>query len=127
MDEDWELLLRAARRRPIAHVDRPLVEVTWGASSYFADQWQLRNEARRWLLQHYPDFAADAKAAGLSYGKLAFGHAALGERRQALACARRAFRANWREPRTVLALLVAFRMIRWQFVMRALNQRGHGI
>ncbi len=32
MAEDWDLLLRASARRPIVHVDEPLVDVTWGGS-----------------------------------------------------------------------------------------------
>ncbi|MFC7757306.1 hypothetical protein ACFQY4_03945 [Catellatospora bangladeshensis] len=32
-NEDWDLLLRAARRHPIVHVDEPLVRVLWGAAA----------------------------------------------------------------------------------------------
>ncbi|NYG60264.1 glycosyltransferase involved in cell wall biosynthesis [Nocardioides daedukensis] len=127
MAEDWDLLLRAARRRPIVHVDRPLVDVTWGATSYFADQWQIRNEARLWLLEHHPEISRDERGAALHFSKLAFGHAALGQRREAMRWSARAFRRNPREPRTVLALLVATRLVRWEFVVRMLNTRGRGI
>lgn len=127
MAEDWDILLRAAKVRPIVHLDEPLVRVRWGPTSYFADQWQTRNEARRWMMEHHPAILDDPVGAGLTYGKLAFGSAMLGERREALRWAGRGLRANWREPRTVLALLVVARLARGQWIVDQLNRRGRGI
>ena len=127
MAEDWDLLLRASRRGPIAHVDRPLVEVTWGGSSYFVEQWQVRNDAQLWLLRHHPDMAVDRRAAALSYGKLAFGCAALGHGRESVRWSMRALGRRPLEPRAYLALAVAGRLMRWQWTVRMLNSRGHGI
>ncbi len=127
MAEDWDLLLRAARRRPIVHLDEPLIRVQWGPTSYFADQWQTRNEARLWMLDHHPELGTDPRAAGLTYGKLAFGCAMLGHRRESLRWSRKALRADWRQPRTVLALLVAGRLVPGQWIVDQLNKRGHGI
>lgn len=127
MAEDWDLLLRASRRRAIRHVDRPLVIVTWGDTSYFADRWQDRNDARLWLLEHHPDIAADARGSALTYGKLAFGCAALGQRGEAIRWAGRSIRARWREPRSYLAIAVASGVLPWRLVVRTLNRHGHGI
>ncbi|WP_370618059.1 glycosyltransferase [Mumia qirimensis] len=127
MAEDWDILLRAARQHPIVHLDEPLVRVRWGPTSYFADQWQTRNEARLWMLEHHPELLEDRVGAGLTYGKLAFGSAMLGRRRDALGWSRRAVRANWREPRTVLALLVVARLAKGQWIVDQLNRRGRGI
>jgi glycosyl transferase family 2 len=127
MAEDWDLLLRASARTPVVHVDRPLVLIAWGGSSYFVEQWQVRNDAQQWLLERHPGMETDRVAAGLSYGKLAFGSAALGRRREALRHARRALRARPTEPRAWLAILVCCRLVSWQRVVRVLNRRGHGI
>jgi glycosyltransferase involved in cell wall biosynthesis len=127
MAEDWDLLLRAARRHPIRHVDEPLVRVTWGGSSYFADQWQDRNDARLWLLHHHPEMARDRRGAALTYGKLAFGCAALRRRGEGWRWIGRALRTDWREPRAYLAAAVLLRLVRWQAVVAVLNRRGHGI
>ena len=127
MAEDWDLLLRASRRRPIMHVDRPLVEVTWGGSSYFVEQWQTRNDAQLWLLRHHPDMARDRRAAALSYGKVAFGCAALGRGRETVRWSLRAIGRRPLEPRAYLALAVAGGLLRWQWTVRILNSRGHGI
>lgn len=127
MAEDWDLLLRAAKVHPIVHVDEPLIRVQWGPTSYFADRWEARNAARMWMLEHHPDITTDPTGAGLTYGKLAFGHAMVGERREALRWAGRALRANWREPRTPLALLVASGLVSGQWIVDQLNRRGRGI
>ncbi len=126
MAEDWDLLLRAARQRPIAHVDEPLVTIQWGQSSFFNDAWRDKNEAHAWLLEHHEEIRADKIGAGLQYSKLAFGHAVMGERRTAVRYAGRALRTNWREPRTILALAVVGG-VSGQWVQNQLNKRGHGI
>lgn len=126
MAEDWDLLIRAARRRPIQHVDEPLIDVLWGQTSYFNDAWHDKNVAHQMLLDQHPEIRADKIGAGLQYGKLTFGHAAVGERRQALHYARRGFRTNWKEPRTVLGLLVVAG-VPPEWIQRKLNERGRGI
>lgn len=127
MCEDWDLLLRASRQRPIVHVDQPLVRVQWGRSSYFYQQWGVKNIAHLWMLDHHPDILTSAVGAGRVYGQLAFGHAALGQRRSALRWAGRSIRANWREPRAVLALAVAAGVVSDKRVLDSLQRRGHGI
>ena len=126
MAEDWDLLIRAAARRPIVHVDEPLVDVTWGGTSYFAEQWEDRNAAHLWMLEHYPEIERDRVGASLLYGKLAFGNAALGHRRESVRWASRAVRVRPLEPRAWLALLVCSG-VSWQRISEALNRRGHGI
>jgi len=126
-NEDWDLLLRASRRHPIAHVDEPLVDVLWGQSSYFSQQWLTRISSLLWMLRRHPDIAADRTGAARVYGQLAFGHAVLGERRKALYWAARSLRRRWREPRGVLALAVAVRLLPAGTIMAALHRRGRGI
>ena len=126
MGEDWDLLLRAARRHPIEHIDEPLIGVLWGQSSYFIDAWAVKNDAHEWMIEHHREIREDPKAIAHLQGKLAFGHAALGHRAEALQYARRAVKANWRESRTPIALLVVAGVSpRW--ITTQLNKRGHGI
>ncbi len=126
MAEDWDLLLRAARRRPVLHIDEPFVEILWGQTSYFNDAWRDKNEAHSWLLDHHPEIRRDPIGAGLQYSKLAFGHAVLGERRTAWRYARQAIRSNWKEPRTVLALCVTAG-VPGGWIQQQLNRHGRGI
>lgn len=127
MCEDWDLLLRAARRHPVQHVDEPLVQVLWGASSYFAQRWALKNEAHEWMLAHHPDITTSPVGAARVYGQIAYGHAALGHRREAARWAMKTLRTHPREPRAALALVVAAGVVSDERVQRELNRRGHGI
>jgi glycosyltransferase involved in cell wall biosynthesis len=127
MAEDWDLLLRASAREPVLHVDEPLVRVTWGATSYFAQQWQVRNESQLWLLAHHPAMRRDRVGAAHAYGKLAFGCAAQGRRHDAVRWILRSWRTNWREPRAYLALAVTVGLVRWDRLLAFLNARGHGV
>lgn len=126
-NEDWDLALRAAKRRPIAVVDRPLVQVAWGASSHFARQWESKALGLRWMLEHHPDIAADRTGAARVYGQLAFADACLGRRAQAWSWAVRALRLNWHERRIPVALAVASGLISGERVLGLLHARGHGI
>jgi glycosyltransferase involved in cell wall biosynthesis len=126
MCEDWDILLRAARRHPIVHVDRPLVRVLWGRTSFFSQRWETKLAAHAWMLSHHPDIETSAVGAARVYGQMAFSHAALGQRRAAARAALRSLRTNWKEPRGVLALAVTAG-VPSSAVLRALHKRGHGI
>ncbi|MEU6999625.1 glycosyltransferase [Nonomuraea sp. NPDC046570] len=125
-NEDWDLALRAAKRHPIAHVDRPLVRVSWGASQY-ATRWADRIAGLEWMLARHPELAVDPRGAARIYGQLAFHHAALGHRREAGHWAARTFAARLGEPRAPIALAVALGLIPAAAVLALLHSRGHGI
>jgi glycosyltransferase involved in cell wall biosynthesis len=126
-NEDWDLALRAARRRPIAFVDEPLVQVCWGRSSYFAHEWQTRADGLLWMLRRHPEIAASGVSAGRVYGQLAFAYACLGQRDEVWRWARRALRRNWHERRVPFALAVASGLLSGDAVLHALHSMGHGI
>ncbi|MGP3957414.1 glycosyltransferase family 2 protein [Nonomuraea sp. 3N208] len=125
-NEDWDLALRAAKRRPIAHVDRPLVRVRWGGSHYVA-RWADRIAGLDWMLARHPELAVDPRGAARVYGQLAFSHAALGRRREAVRWALRTFAARLAEPRAPIALAVAAGLVSAPTVLSMLHDRGHGI
>ncbi len=125
-NEDWDLALRAARRRPIVIVDEPLVKVAWGSSSYFSQQWESKASSLQWMLAHHPDISR-GRAAGRVYAQLAFAYACLGSRKDALSWALRAVGKNWHERRLPFVLAVASGAVSGETVMRLLHKRGHGI
>ncbi|WP_432926372.1 glycosyltransferase family 2 protein [Microbispora sp. CA-135349] len=125
-NEDWDLALRAARRHPIVHVDRPLVRVRWG-SSHYVGRWADRIAGLEWMLARHPGLAAEPRGAARVYGQLAFCHAALGRRREAARWSLRAFSARPGEPRAAVALAVAGGLVSPRAVLHALHLRGHGI
>jgi glycosyltransferase involved in cell wall biosynthesis len=125
-NEDWDLLLRASARRPIVHVDDPLVRVYWSTRSYFARDWETKIASRTWMLAQHPDVAASPKGSARVYGQIAFAYAASGERRTALSWAWRSIRRRWREPRAYLGVAVAAG-VPAETILRALHKRGRGI
>jgi hypothetical protein len=125
-NEDWDLLLRAARRHPIVHVDRPLVIVQWAARSYFNREWETKISSLEWMLERHPDIAANRIGAARVYGQIAFAHAAAGSRRPALRWAGRSLRRSWREPRAYLAAAAAAG-VPATTILSALHRRGRGV
>lgn len=125
--EDYEFLLRAARRTPVRNVPEVHVRVLWHKRSYFAQRWRTIAEALDWLLERYPEFRFVPRGYGRIAGQIAFAEAASGRRRAALRWARRTLRANWREPRAYLALAVAGRALNADKVVQRLHRRGRGI
>ena len=125
--EDWDLLLRAARLRPILHVDRPLVRVFWGAGSYFGRRWDTKIASLRWMLERHPELARNRRAAARVYGQLAFAHAARGEARQSLSWSGKALLRSPLEPRPFLAAAVALHLVSSERVLATLHRRGRGV
>ncbi len=125
--EDYEWLLRAARRRAVAVVREPLVRVGWHAQSYFLARWQMIADALDYLLKAYPEFASVPTGLARIQGQRAFALASLGQRRDAWREIRATLRQNWREPRAYLAALVASGVVSSDRVVQELNRRGHGI
>ena len=126
-NEDWDLLLRASARQPIVHVDRPLVRVRWGRTSFFAQQWQTKISSLEWMLDRHEDIGESKVGSARVYGQLAFAHACLGERRVARRWARRSLRRHFREWRAVVALMVSARLVTGPAVLRVLHKYGRGV
>jgi glycosyltransferase involved in cell wall biosynthesis len=126
-NEDWDLLLRAAKRGAIRHVDEPLVRVSWGRTSYFAYEYDTKVASLRWMLARHPEIGRNGPGAARVFGQLACWSAANGDRGAALQYARQAVRSNWREPRAAIALAALSGVVRVEDVLGALHRRGRGI
>jgi glycosyltransferase involved in cell wall biosynthesis len=126
-NEDWDLLLRAAGRAPIVHVDRPLVRVRWGRRSYYANEYATKIDSLRWMLARHPALRACRPGAARVYGQLACWSVASGDRRAAWRWARQAVRHHWREPRVAIALAAISGAVRVETVLAALHRHGRGI
>ncbi|MER7004570.1 glycosyltransferase [Dactylosporangium sp. NPDC000555] len=126
-NEDWDLLLRAAKRGEIVHVDEPLVRVLWGRTSMFAYEYATKMASLRWMMARHPEIAASTTGAGRVYGQLACWSAATGNRRDAWRWTKAAMRSNWREPRAAIALAAVTGVVKVESVLGALHRRGRGI
>jgi hypothetical protein len=62
--EDYDWLLRAAKRMPIVAVEQPLADVYWPEQSFFAGRWEAIAEALSYLLSKHPELEADQRGDG---------------------------------------------------------------
>jgi glycosyltransferase involved in cell wall biosynthesis len=125
--EDYEWVLRAARRRPLAVVPEPMVRVEWHAQSFFAARWQMIADALEYLIRAVPEFKAVPAGLARLHGQRSFALAANGDRRAAFGEIGATLRQRWFEPRAYLAGAVALGVVSPDAVMRSLQKRGRGI
>jgi hypothetical protein len=124
--EDYELLLRAARRHVILNVPEVGVQVLWSSRSYFTARWPTMRSGLTWLLERYPEFEDVPSGEARIAGQIAFAAAADKDRRAGARWAWRALRRRPVEPRAYLALAVAGGLSP-EWVLRRLHSVGRGI
>jgi glycosyltransferase involved in cell wall biosynthesis len=124
--EDYDWLLRAAKVAPVLAVCKPLVRVRW-QYSYFADRWPTIIEAITYQLERRPELHDRPGNLARLYGRLAFAHAAMGNRQEFHRCARMARKLNWRQARIYLAYLVNYRVVKPRTVLRLAHAVGRGV
>jgi glycosyltransferase involved in cell wall biosynthesis len=125
--EDFDWLLRLAAHSPVEVVREPLVDVLWHQGSFFSSRWRSMVDSVDYLVEKYPELAADRPGLARLRGQQAFAHAAQKERREALRTSGTAWRLNPREPRAYVAALVAAGVVSASRVMHEANRRGRGI
>lgn len=125
--EDYEWLLRASRIGPVVSVPDALTVVHWHQASYFASRWETIQQALGDLLERHPEFATEPAGLARIEGQLAFAHAALGHRREAVRLARRSLRRRPTVRQSYAALLVAGRLVSADRVLDAAHRVGRGI
>lgn len=125
--EDYELLLRVARQGPIANVPEVHVLVRWHEASHFVREWDTMATALTWLLDEYPELRRTPEGEARIAGQIAFAHAALGDRQNALQWVWRTVRRDPRQARAYLALAIASGLVKPDTVLRRLHQRGRSI
>jgi UDP-N-acetylglucosamine transferase subunit ALG13/glycosyltransferase involved in cell wall biosynthesis len=126
--EDYELLLRAARHDAVLNTPTPGVRVLWHRNGpAMHTNWPMIARALPWLLDRYPDFRTAPTGYARLAGRIAFASASCGDRATAWLWARRAFRANPRDPRAYITVAVMAGLIKPDAVVDALHKRGRGI
>jgi len=124
--EDYDWILRAAATGPIVAIEEALARIHW-SGSFFADRWATIVPALHYQLEKHPELARDRRNLARMYGRLAFAHAALGERDDARRWARRSVRLDHRQPRGYLAYLVSAGVVPARMVQRAATAVGKGV
>ncbi|MGE5156321.1 MAG: glycosyltransferase [Betaproteobacteria bacterium] len=119
----WDLLLRAARRAPIQHVDAPMVRVLWREGP--RDRRSLAEEVRvlRWMLDQHPEIADEPAATARIHAEIACWEAVRGYRGAALRAVLAAIRTCWHSPLAGLAALAIAGLIRGRPLRAALRRQ----
>jgi glycosyltransferase involved in cell wall biosynthesis len=125
--EDWDWLLRAARRADVGAVTLPLVKVFWHASSYFSERWQMIADATDYLLAKHPEMSDDPIGLANVLGLKSIALDALGRTGDGRDAARQALRLHRRSKRALVGLACSGPVLKPSHVMRVLQARGRGI
>jgi hypothetical protein len=120
--EEWDLLMRAARRAPILHTDTPLVRVLWRPPPMDAASCAGQGTALRWMIERHPELRRHAARV---HAEIACWEAAAGNRWAAWESVAVALRTRWYEPRTARALAAATGLLA-PHRLKAMLHRGRG-
>lgn len=124
--EDYDWLLRAARRRPVVVADASIATVQWHERSYFGSRWEMIDEALAYLVAKTPEFNEDPRGMARILGQRAFAQAAQGKSGEALRTAWRTIKLDWRQVRAYASVAVASRVISADRLVRWANAMGRG-
>ena len=125
--EDYDWLLRASRVNPIAVAPATVALIQWHPDSYFGNKWDMIDKALDFLVDKTPEFDTDPKGKARILGQRAFAQAAMGRRKEALSTIKETVRLDWRQPRTLLTLAVAGRLVDAERLVKWANAAGRGI
>jgi len=125
--EDYEYLLRVARTTEIASVNRPLVHILWGGTSYYMGKFEMIEKAIVHLMKEYPEFDRHPAGKARLLGQVAFAQAGQKKRGEAVKTSAQALKLNPRELRAVLATVAATGIVSANKILAELNKRGRGI
>ena len=125
--EDYDLLLRATRFGDIYSVQEALIGVLWDRQSFFAGKWQAMADGLSYILRKFPEFEQHPHGLARIAGQVAYVHASLGHRAQAVAYARSALRRDPRQLRAWAALVVASGAVKGQTLLDAVQKTGRGL
>jgi glycosyltransferase involved in cell wall biosynthesis len=125
--EDYDWLLRASRLGPIVAVPRALARINWHRGSWFKDRWETIAAALTGLLERHPELMHHAGGRARIQGQIAFAHAAVGRRGEAMGWAGKCLRSSPRELRGYLAVAVGLGLLRPATVIRLAHRFGKGI
>ena len=121
--EEWDLLVRAAARGPIAHVDEPLVRVLWRPADLGPGACADRAGGMRWVFDEHPGLTRDRAARTTIAAEIACWAAAAGNRAEAGRWARIAVRARWWRPAGLLAAAASAGIVRGAALRRLVRRK----
>jgi GT2 family glycosyltransferase len=125
--EDYEFLLRAVEIGRIGVVNTPLASIRKYNASWFRERAEVVAEALEYLLRTHPEIAESRPGHARVIGQIAFARSLMGQRRQALRFAARAF-GRWPvAPHAALAVVHTVTGIDPRLLLAWARKAGRGI
>ena len=125
--EDYDFVLRAARRGAVGVVREPLADIRKDGQSYYQGRAAVASDALRAFLEKHPDIARDRRGHARILGQLAFIESSLAHRRQATRLAAHSI-VRWPlSPHPYVALLQITTRIEPSRVARLARRFGRGM
>ncbi len=125
--EDYEYLLRVTKVTEIASINKPLVHILWGGTSYYMGKFEMIEKAITHLMDQYPEFDRSPTGKARLLGQIAFAQAGQKKRKEAFKTSAEALKLNPKELRAVLASVAATGAVSANKILAELNKRGRGI
>ena len=125
--EDYDILLRAAQRRPIDVADTPIAVIHWHRSSFFKNRWEMSIAAIDYLLAKFPELTTSRRGMARLRGQQAFALAGLGRTPEALKMAGRTWLLDPTQLRSYITLGIALTPIKADWLVRVVNSVGRGL
>jgi hypothetical protein len=125
--EDYEFLLRAVETGRIGVVNTPLASIRKYNASWFRERAEVVSEALEYVLETHPQIAESRAGHARVLGQIAFAKSTMGERKEAIALAGKAFRRWPVAPHAALALVHASTGIDPRVLLASTRKAGRGI
>lgn len=125
--EDYEFLLRAVETGRVGVVNTPLASIRKYNASWFRERAEVVAEALEYLLETHPKIAESRAGHARVLGQIAFARSTMGQRREALKIASRAFGRWPMAPHAALAMVHATTGIDPRLLLGSVRKAGRGI
>lgn len=125
--EDYEFLLRAVETGRIGVVNVCLASIRKYNTSWFRERAEVVSDALQYVLETHPQIAESRAGHARILGQIAFAKSTLGQRREAIKIAARAFSKWPLAPHAALAILHATSGVDPRVLLGSVRRAGRGI
>jgi hypothetical protein len=125
--EDYEFLLRAIEVGRIGVINRPLASIRKYNASWFRERAEVVAEALEYVLVTHPQLAESRRGHARVLGQIAFARSTMGERKEAMRLAGKAFTRHPVAPHAGLAIIHSTTGIDPRVLLGSVRKAGRGI
>jgi glycosyltransferase involved in cell wall biosynthesis len=125
--EDYEFLLRAIEVGRVGVVNTPLASIRKYNASWFRERAEVVAEALEYVLETHPQLMESRRGSARVLGQIAFARSTMGERKEAMKLAGKAFTRHPVAPHAGLAVVHATTGVDPRVLLGSVRKAGRGI